>query len=195
MRLNEKLKKNISSLSFVRVNPYSLEYDTEDELEGKNVFYFPNGVTAAVGYYKNGYKTGPWIYRDKTGKVKEKELYKAGGKLATAKETEEFFNKNKTADEKENSDNNTGNTTTPDNGGTPDKESFWDKNKNWIKPVAIGAGGITLLAIGYQLLRSTKAKNKSSPAGAALSGVPKQKRKNHHRQQKRKTTKKAVALL
>lgn len=43
MKLNEKLKKNISSLSFVRVNPYSLEYDTEDELEGKNVlitFYF-----------------------------------------------------------------------------------------------------------------------------------------------------------
>ena len=43
MRLNEKLKKNISSLSFVSVNPYSLEYDTEDELEGKNVlitFYF-----------------------------------------------------------------------------------------------------------------------------------------------------------
>ena len=43
MRLNEKLKENISSLSFVRVNPYSLEYDTEDELEEKNVlitFYF-----------------------------------------------------------------------------------------------------------------------------------------------------------
>ena len=43
MKLNEKLKENLSSLSFVRVNPYSLEYDTEDELEGKNVlitFYF-----------------------------------------------------------------------------------------------------------------------------------------------------------
>lgn len=43
IRLNEKLKENISSLSFVRVNPYSLEYDTEEELEGKNVlitFYF-----------------------------------------------------------------------------------------------------------------------------------------------------------
>ncbi|HMT75218.1 MAG TPA: hypothetical protein PKA77_14185 [Chitinophagaceae bacterium] len=102
---------------------------------------------------------------------------------------------NNTANEKENADSNTGNSAAPDNGGTPDKESFWDKNKNWIKPVAIGAGGITLLAIGYQLLRSTKAKNKSSPAGAALSGVPKRKRKNHHRQQKRKTTKKAVALL
>ena len=43
IRLNEKLKENISSLSFVRVNPYSLEYDTEEELEGKDVlitFYF-----------------------------------------------------------------------------------------------------------------------------------------------------------
>lgn len=43
MRLNEKLKENISSLSFVWVNPYSLEYDTKDELEGKKVlitFYF-----------------------------------------------------------------------------------------------------------------------------------------------------------
>ena len=43
MRLNKQLNENISSLSFVRVNPYSLEYDTEDELEGKSVlitFYF-----------------------------------------------------------------------------------------------------------------------------------------------------------
>ncbi len=90
--------------------PFKLYYDKNlvksegiylnGQLDGKNSFYYPNGVTAAVGYYKNGYKTGPWIYRDKTGKVKEKELYKAGGKLASAKETEEFFNKNKTADEK-----------------------------------------------------------------------------------------------
>ena len=43
IRLNEKLKKNISSLLFVRVNPYSLEYDAEEELEKKNVlitFFF-----------------------------------------------------------------------------------------------------------------------------------------------------------
>ena len=42
-RLNNKLKENISSLLRVDVNPYSLEYDTEDELEGKIVlitFYF-----------------------------------------------------------------------------------------------------------------------------------------------------------
>ncbi|MCD6020025.1 MAG: hypothetical protein K0S53_3146 [Bacteroidetes bacterium] len=65
--------------------PYKLYYDkalvkTEGvylngKLEGKNVFYFPNGV-------------------------KEKELYKPGGELADKKETDAFFSKNKTADEK-----------------------------------------------------------------------------------------------
>ena len=43
IRLNEKLNENIPSLSHVRVNPYSLEYDAKEELEEKNVlitFYF-----------------------------------------------------------------------------------------------------------------------------------------------------------
>ena len=42
-RLNNKLKENISSLLRVDVNPYSLEYDAEEDLNGKNVlitFYF-----------------------------------------------------------------------------------------------------------------------------------------------------------
>ena len=65
------------------------------QLEGKNTFYYPNKVVAAVGYFKNGYKTGPWIYREKNGKVKEKELYKLKGELANKKETDDFFNKNK----------------------------------------------------------------------------------------------------
>ena len=70
-------------------------------LEGKNVFYYPEGgVSAAVGYYKNGKKVGPWIYRDKKGKITEKELYKPNGELATKKETDDFFNKNKPTDEK-----------------------------------------------------------------------------------------------
>ena len=69
------------------------------QMEGKNSYYYPNGITAATGYYKNGQKTGPWIYRNSSGKVTEKELYKEG-QLATKKETEEFFNKNKVADEK-----------------------------------------------------------------------------------------------
>lgn len=70
------------------------------EMDGKNAYYYPNGVTAAVGYYKNGYKKGPWIYKESNGKIKEKELYKEKGELASAKETEEFFNKNKPVPDK-----------------------------------------------------------------------------------------------
>lgn len=37
MKLSVKLKENLPSLSHVRVNPYSLEYDSNEELEGKSV--------------------------------------------------------------------------------------------------------------------------------------------------------------
>jgi antitoxin component YwqK of YwqJK toxin-antitoxin module len=63
-------------------------------LEGRVAYYFPNGVEVAAGFYKNGQKTGPWIYKDEKGKIKEKEYYK-DGKLASKKETDEFFAKNK----------------------------------------------------------------------------------------------------
>src|ERR1700741_4019477 len=69
------------------------------KLEGKNSYYYPNGVAAASGFYKGGVKNGPWIYKTMEGKIKEKEYYK-NGKLADAKETEAFFNKNKVADDK-----------------------------------------------------------------------------------------------
>jgi len=63
-------------------------------LDGKICHYFPNGVEAAAGYYSKGIKTGVWIYKNQDGKIKEKELYK-NGKLASKKETEAFFSKNK----------------------------------------------------------------------------------------------------
>ncbi|MEO6304574.1 MAG: hypothetical protein ABIP51_15550, partial [Bacteroidia bacterium] len=63
-------------------------------LEGKTSYYFPNGIEVASGYYLHDKKNGPWVYKEESGKIKEKELYKEG-KLATKKETEEFFNKNK----------------------------------------------------------------------------------------------------
>lgn len=77
----------------------------------------------------------------------------------------------------------------------PPKETFWDKNKTWLKPVAIGVGGISLIAIGFAVLKP-KHPNKSSP-GQALSGIPKGKRKNYKRKNtKSKPSKKtAVALL
>lgn len=89
--------------------------------------------------------------------------------------------------------------TTTDTSNTPEptKETFWDKNKTWLKPVAIGVGGVSLIAIGFAVLKSKKPSNKSSPG--SLSGIPK-KRKNHKRKSKHKSKsnpskKTAVALL
>jgi len=65
------------------------------KMEGRVVYYYPDGIEVAAGFYVNGEKNGPWIYKDKKGKVTEKELYK-NGVLASKKETEAFFNKNKT---------------------------------------------------------------------------------------------------
>jgi hypothetical protein len=88
-----------------------------------------------------------------------------------------------------------------DTGNTPDpnKESFWDKNKSWLKPVAIGVGGISLIAIGFAVLKPKHASNKASPQ--TLSGIPK-KRKKHKRKSKHKSKTKSypqkktvVALL
>jgi len=64
-------------------------------LDGRVVYYFPNGIEVAAGYYVNGQKNGPWIYRTQKGGIQEKELF-INGKLATKKQTEEFFSKNKT---------------------------------------------------------------------------------------------------
>jgi antitoxin component YwqK of YwqJK toxin-antitoxin module len=94
----------------------------DGKLEGKNAFYYPNKVSAAIGYYKNGTKSGPWLYRDKNGKITERELYKPGGKLATAKETEEFFNKNKKSEDKLNSTETKTTTTKPNATTTKSKE-------------------------------------------------------------------------
>lgn len=66
----------------------------DGQLDGKATYYYPNGTEVAAGFYKNGVKTGPWIYKEENGKIKEKEWY-VNGKLASPKETEEFFAKNK----------------------------------------------------------------------------------------------------
>jgi hypothetical protein len=84
--------------------------------------------------------------------------------------------------------------TTTDTGITPDpptKETFWDKNKSWLKPVAIGVGGISLIAIGFSMMKPKHAASRSPS-----------KKKNHKRKNKHKSKHKsnpskktAVALL
>jgi hypothetical protein len=73
-----------------------------------------------------------------------------------------------------------------------DKESFWGKNKTWLKPVAYGVGGLTLITIAFKMMSGDKHQNKSSPEPQNLSGTPnKQKKKNKPKHQQ----KKAVALI
>lgn len=86
-------------------------------------------------------------------------------------------------------DDNSGNN---DNKSPSQKEGFWDKNKSWLKPVAIGVGGLTILGIGFALLKGGKTKNKSSPGPATLSGVPARSKKNHYRTKSKQSNKRAV---
>jgi len=93
-------------------------------------------------------------------------------------------------------ENNTATTTTENgtNNTGDEKQSFWEKNKKWLKPVGIGLGGLTIIAIAYKLSKSSTQKTKSSP-GHGLSGVPhkRTKKKNHHR--KKNGHKKSIALI
>jgi len=79
-------------------------------------------------------------------------------------------------------------------------ESFWDKNKSWLKPAAIGAGGLTLIAIGFHLMKKDKRPKRSS-SHHSLSGVPRKRKKKHSRKKKRQKPKRrthhkrAIALL
>ncbi len=117
---------------------------------------------------------------------------------------------NNPVDDNDTKDNDTSDTATgsktgakdgTDNNDNPDKkEGFWDKNKKWIKPVAIGAGGLVLIAIGVSLVKGhnkTPAPAPSKPHG--LSGAPnhhhhkRKKSKKHHK--KKHTKKHAVSLL
>lgn len=70
---------------------------------------------------------------------------------------------------------------------------FWDKNKKWIKPVAIGVGSLGLLFAGYKIVTHKK----PTQPQPALSGVPRSKKKNkkqkHFKSKKQK--KESVALL
>jgi len=81
----------------------------------------------------------------------------------------------------------------------PPKETFWDKNKSWLKPVAIGVGGIGIIAIGMKLLKTNQPPARASSASKSLNGVSRgrknHKRKTKHKQKQKYSRKKAVALL
>ncbi len=120
-------------------------------------------------------------------------VVKTSSDVSTAVKDEALTTQEKT--ETTNTDTSTQNNNSSTNDNPHNKQNFWDKNKKWIKPVAIGAGGLTLIAIGYKMFNGNKAQNKSSPKQHSLSGVPHKKKKHHHRKKNTHHHKKAVALL
>lgn len=125
-------------------------------------------------------------------------LVRTSNNVSTASANRQLITEDEFTEEKSvspvtnNSTTNTSSNSSDNTGG--EKQSFWDKNKKWIKPVAVGVGGLTVIAIAYKLSKSSKHENKASPKSQGLSGTPhkrKKKKKHHSKHQHRK----AIALL
>ncbi len=84
----------------------------------------------------------------------------------------------------------------PGSGGEPPKESFWEKNKFWLKPVAIGTGALTLAGLLYAAVKKDRPQQqgRGSRGYNGLAGPP-GKLKNHRRKTRgRFEPKKAIGL-
>jgi hypothetical protein len=97
----------------------------------------------------------------------------------------------------DNSNADTLTTATDKAAATPEEkpDGFWDKNKKWLKPAAIGVGGITLLAIGVYLVKGSgnrTAANKSP--SKTLGGVPTKKPIKHYHRKKATPPRKKEAI-
>ncbi|MBL7901577.1 MAG: hypothetical protein JNK73_06255 [Bacteroidia bacterium] len=69
------------------------------------------------------------------------------------------------------------------------KAGFWDANKKWIKPTAIGLTGVGLIYLGVKMMKS---KPDKSPPKQALSGFKPRKKKKGGKKHKKKQ---AVAYM
>jgi len=62
----------------------------------------------------------------------------------------------------------------------PAEETFWEKNKKWIKPTAWVTGILAALGIGYKVYTSNQKKTEKKKE-SGVSGVPKRNTKSDHR--------------
>lgn len=68
------------------------------EYDGFCAWYYPDGTAAAKGLYDKGNKKGVWVYKDKAGKITNKEVWN-NGVLLNDKQAAEYLEKNKAAQE------------------------------------------------------------------------------------------------
>jgi hypothetical protein len=122
-------------------------------------------------------------------------MVKTAEEFSPASLNREVVTTDENTEEKSTSTNTNSTNKNTDNNTPPDKQGFWDKNKKWLKPVAIGLGGLTIIAIGYKLSQGPKIQNKPSPKQHSLSGTPHKRKKKNHYRKSNPHNKKAVALL
>ena len=90
-----------------------------------------------------------------------------------------------------NKNSDSGDNSSTDNSGGDKPPSFWDKNKKWIKPTAIGITGLGLVYLGVKMFH----KPKPTPAPTAqLTGIKSRKKKKKGGGQGKKK-KEAVAYM
>lgn len=80
-----------------------------------------------------------------------------------------------------------GSTTPTDPNKPPAEQTFWEKNKKWIKPTAWVTGILTALGIGYKVYSSNQKKS-AKKKDNGVSGVPKRKYKKKSPQKAKTVT-------
>lgn len=82
-----------------------------------------------------------------------------------------------------------------DGSGDPATETFWDKNKSWLKPTLIGTGVLGVLFIGYKVMNGSKTKKNNS----SLNGIEDEDEEElngiKRRTRKRKPKKTSIAMM
>lgn len=91
-------------------------------------------------------------------------------------------------------------TSTTDSGGDSDTSTggdkpagFWEKNKKWLKPTAIGVTGLGLLFLGYKMMNKPKPPAPTPAVSGQLKGLKSRKKKKGGNKSKKK--KQAVAYM
>lgn len=63
-----------------------------------------------------------------------------------------------------------------DSGDDGDAETFWGKNKSWLKPTLIGVGSLATLGLGYYFLKPKPKKEKKEKPLSGLKSTKKEQR-------------------